>query len=276
MTMARARVLALFVAVFGIAFGTVAAPPPKDLVRASLIADVKSAAPGQTFHIGLLLRLKADWHVYWENPGESGSPTRLRITAPAGVSVGAVEYPVPKIFKQPGDIVGYGYENEVMLIAPVTVPKDWPVDKAIEIKADASWLCCKDVCLPGKAKLELTIPVAKEAEADNRSEFTVWSAKLPISEAGQMPFKMEGTAESLKLTWNAPVKEVKVLTVAPDGAEVAGTDVKHEGNTTAVNNKLRFLERDKAKGAPLGVLVIYEDGSGQQRGARVSIPLRPQ
>jgi DsbC/DsbD-like thiol-disulfide interchange protein len=275
MTNARTRVLVLLVAVIGSTLGAGAAPPPKDLVRASLIADVKAAAPGQTFHIGLLLRMKADWHVYWEYPGESGSPTRLRITAPAGVSVGAVEYPVPKIFKQPGDVVGYGYENEVMLIAPVTLPKDWPVDKAVEIKADASWLCCKDVCLPGKAKLELTIPMAKEAEADNRSEFTVWSAKLPISDAGQMPFKTEGTAESLKLTWNVAVKEVKVLTVAPDGAEVAGTEVKHEGNTTAINNKVRFLERDKARGAPLGMLVIYEDVSGQQRGAQFGIPLRP-
>ena len=275
MTNARTRILAMFVAVLGMGLETGAAPPPKDLVRASLIADVKAAAPGQTFHIGLLLRMKAEWHVYWENPGESGSPTRLRITAPAGVSVGAVEYPVPKIFKQPGDVVGYGYEGEVMLIAPVTLAKDWPMDRPVEIKADASWLCCKDVCLPGKAKLELTIPVAKEAEPDNRSEFMVWSAKLPISDGNQMPFKTEGTAESLKLTWNAPVKEVRVLTVAPDGAEVAGTDVKHEGNTTAINNKLRFLERDKARGAPLGMLVIYEDVSGQQRGARFSIALRP-
>src|SRR5918993_3204610 len=73
-----------------------AAQNPRDLVKPSLIADVKTAAPGQTFHVGLFLRIKPEWHVYWENPGDSGSPTRLRLTLPPGVKTGPVQYPIPK------------------------------------------------------------------------------------------------------------------------------------------------------------------------------------
>jgi thiol:disulfide interchange protein DsbD len=247
---------------------------PKDLVKPSLIADVKTAAPGQTFHVGLFLRIKPEWHVYWENPGDSGSPTRLRLTLPPGVKAGPVQYPIPKTFKQPGDIVGYGYEDEVMLIAPIRVPADWPIDKPIDIKADAAWLSCKDVCLPGKAKLELTILVAAEAQPDNRSEFLVWSARLPATDSAQLPFKLDGTAESLKLMWSAQPKNVQVLTVSPEGVEVAGTEVKQDGNITAVNNKIRVLEKGQADGASLGLLVLYDDPSGQRRGARLGIPLR--
>ena len=267
--------LACMLVIAALGLAAAAQPVPKDLVKASLIADVRAAAPGQTFHVGLLLRIKPEWHVYWENPGDSGSPTRLRLTLPPGVKTGPVHYPIPKTFKQPGDIVGYGYEDQVMLVAAVRVPADWPTGKPIEIRADASWLSCKEVCLPGKAKLEVSIPVATEARPENRSEFQAWSARLPSTESNQL-FKVDGNAESFKLTWSAQVKNVQVLTVSPEGVEVAGTEVKHEGNTTAVNYKIRVLEKGQADGASLGVLVLYDDASGQRRGARLGIPLRGQ
>jgi thiol:disulfide interchange protein DsbD len=251
------------------------ADPPADLVKPALLADVKTAAPGKTFHIGLHLKLKPDWHVYWENPGDSGSPTRLKITAPAGVTVGIVQYPLPKTFNQPGDIIGYGYEREVMLIAPVTLPADWLAGKPLQLRADASWLVCKDVCLPGKARLDLTIPVAKEPQPDNTGDFQTWKPRLPAADASQLPFKVAGAAESFKLSWNAPAQNVQVLTVAPAGVEVADLGIQHKGATTTVITRLRTLEPDKAAGAALGVLITYDGPAGQRQGARLSIPLRP-
>jgi DsbC/DsbD-like thiol-disulfide interchange protein len=248
------------------------AAPPTNLVQASLIADVKTAAPGQTFHIGLLLKLKPQWHVYWENPGDSGSTTRLKITAPAGVILGPVQYPLPETFNQPGDIVGYGYEGEVMLVAPITLPADWPANSPIQLHADASWLVCNDVCIPGKAKLDLRVPVAKESQPDNTVEFQTWTARLPA--VAHLPFKIEGTAESFKLNWSAPVQDVHVLTVTPEGTEVARTDAKHDSGVTVVTNKLRILEPEKAPTASLGVLVTYQAASGQKQGARFDIPFR--
>ena len=255
---------------------TASADHPEDLVKPALLADVKTAAPGKSFHVGLFLRLKPDWHVYWENPGDSGSPTRLKITAPAGVTVGPVQYPLPKTFNQPGDIIGYGYEREVMLIAPVTLPADWPVDKPLQLRADASWLVCKDVCLPGKAKLELTIPIAKDSQPDNTGDFQTWKPRLPATDVAHLPFKLTGTAESFKLTWNAPVQNVQVLTIAPEGIEVPDISIQHKGQSTTVDSRLRTLEPDKAAAASLGVLITYDGPTGQRQGARLSIPLRPR
>jgi len=259
-----------------IASVSAAADPPADLVKPALLADVKTAAPGKTFHVGLFLRLKPDWHVYWENPGDAGSPTRLKITAPANVTVGPLQYPLPKTFNQPGDVIGYGYENQVMLIAPVTVPADWPIDRPLQLRADAAWLVCKDICLPGKSKLELTIPVAKDPQPDNTGDFQTWKSRLPLTDAAQHPFKLTGTAESFKLLWNAPVQNVQVLTVAPEGIEVPDTSIQHKGNTTTVISRIRTLEPDKAAGAALGVLITYDGPAGQRQGARLSIPLRPR
>ena len=47
-----------------------AAPPMSELVQAELIAEPAAIAPGEPFWVGLRLRIKERWHVYWRNPGD--------------------------------------------------------------------------------------------------------------------------------------------------------------------------------------------------------------
>src|SRR4051794_15776316 len=90
-------------------------PPPKDLVKAELRADVKTVRPGERFTVGVLLKIKPGWHVYWLNPGDSGLPTRVKFNLPEGFTAGPLKYPLPVRFDQAGGILGYGYHDEVML-----------------------------------------------------------------------------------------------------------------------------------------------------------------
>ena len=46
-----------------------AAPPAGELVQAELIAEPVAISPGEPFWVGLRLRIKQHWHVYWRNPG---------------------------------------------------------------------------------------------------------------------------------------------------------------------------------------------------------------
>lgn len=43
------------------------------------------------------------WHVYWENPGDSGLPTRATIDAP-GWRLGEARYPGPERISAPGGL----------------------------------------------------------------------------------------------------------------------------------------------------------------------------
>src|SRR5687768_7951944 len=99
--------------------GLLAAPalaqPNQDLVKAKLLADVSAVKPGEAFTVGLRLSIEPGWHVYWTNPGDSGAPTSVKLKLPAGFKAGPVQYPVPIRFNQPGDVLGYGYEDELML-----------------------------------------------------------------------------------------------------------------------------------------------------------------
>jgi len=54
--------------VFALAGPTVAT----DNVKARLLSEVTSVAPGQTFNVALELDIRDGWHTYWRNPGDSG------------------------------------------------------------------------------------------------------------------------------------------------------------------------------------------------------------
>ena len=48
-----------------------------DHVKARLVSEAASIAPGRNFTIALEFDIRKGWHTYWRNPGDSGQPTRL-------------------------------------------------------------------------------------------------------------------------------------------------------------------------------------------------------
>src|SRR6266852_1795335 len=134
-------------------------PDPKDLVKADLVAETASVAPAATLWVDLHLAIKPGWHVYWRNPGDSGLPTTIEWNLPSGFSAGAISWPVPERFVQ-GGIGNYGYAESVDLLVPIIAPKELVVGGTAVLAAQASWLACADICIPGSAKLSLSLPVA--------------------------------------------------------------------------------------------------------------------
>ena len=127
--------------------------------QASLVAEHNAIVPGQSFTIGLKLKMAPQWHTYWKNPGDSGLPTKIKWTLPEGFVAGEIQWPAPLYLEDAG-IVSFAYEHEVLLITEITAPATLPLEQRITLLAKASWLECKESCLPGKADLEITLPVA--------------------------------------------------------------------------------------------------------------------
>ena len=59
--------------------------------------------------------------------------------------------------------MNFGYEGETLLLTTVQVPADLPAGTPVTLNAKASWLECKDVCIPGDAQVKLTLPVKPQA-----------------------------------------------------------------------------------------------------------------
>ena len=129
-------------------------PDPKDLVKAELVAETASVAPASILWVDLHLAIKPGWHVYWRNPGDSGLPTAVDWQLPPGFSAGPISWPVPEHFVQ-SDIGNYGYAGTTDLLVPITVAKEVETGGTAVLAADASWLACADICIPGGAALSL-------------------------------------------------------------------------------------------------------------------------
>ena len=155
-----APAIALMAAFVAASSARAAGPPdPKDLVKAELLAETTSLAPASTLRVDLHLAIKPGWHVYWRNPGDSGLPTTIEWRLPTGFSAGNIRWPVPEHFVQSG-IGNYGYAGSADLLVPITVPPEVVTGDTAVVAAEASWLACAEICIPGDATLSLRLPVA--------------------------------------------------------------------------------------------------------------------
>jgi thiol:disulfide interchange protein/DsbC/DsbD-like thiol-disulfide interchange protein len=114
--------------------------------------------PGEPADVGLYFKLESGWHVYWKNAGDSGEPPRIRWTLPDGIKAGAFQYPAPKRLPL-GPLMDFGYEDEVLFPLTLSVEKSAKPGPA-PLQAKVDWLVCREVCIPGKAELEIAATVS--------------------------------------------------------------------------------------------------------------------
>jgi len=197
------RVLALFLATLVVGPTSVHGQKyqGRELVEARLLADVASVTPGQPFTAGLLLKMAPRWHTYWEFPGDAGIPTEIKWQLPNGWKAGPIQWPVPLKLTEPGDIQIYGYHDEVMLLVQLTPPPKIDAG-SIHLVADASWLVCEKICIPGGAKVQLDLPIGGPGGPANAELFTKYQERLPrpLPESARGELHWERQPNELKLT----------------------------------------------------------------------------
>lgn len=144
-------------------------------LEVSLVSERSAIAPGQTFMVAFVQRIQPGWHTYWLNPGDSGEPTRIEWTLPKGFTAGGIIWPVPDRIPV-GPLANYGFPGEVRLLTPITVPKNAKLGTEARVTAAASWLVCKDVCVPEEAAVAITIPIAAESATDEGARALIAAA----------------------------------------------------------------------------------------------------
>ncbi len=97
MLLLRRRSIVLLTACATLAFAgrSNAQLQPQPHLKVELISEQATAPPGQPLWVGLLFRLEQGWHIYWQNPGDSGEPPKIRWELPAGFVAGSIRWPQP-------------------------------------------------------------------------------------------------------------------------------------------------------------------------------------
>jgi len=142
-----------------------AEPLRTDHLSSRLISQSEAAVPGSLLLLGLLLEHDPGWHTYWQNPGDSGLPTRISLTINGEQQAGEFHWPLPARFPLDDQLVNFGYKGRVVLPLTVQVPAAINAE-SLQIEAHASWLVCEDACIPGSGEYRLTLPLASAASPD--------------------------------------------------------------------------------------------------------------
>lgn len=198
-------------------------------VRAELIANAPDGvAPGAPVWVGLQITHQPEWHTYWKNAGDSGLPTEMAWTLPAGVSTGEIAWPVPT--KIPvGNLANYGYENTVLLPVPLEVSTLYkpPValgggTPAMDIRLKASWLVCRKECIPEEGTFTLPLPL-QGSTALHKAEFDAALAAQPQPLAKAGTIEVDGHNLKVRLEGLPAAVQGKTLGFFPETPEVIRT-----------------------------------------------------
>lgn len=180
-------VMATSVGLAAASSGTGTPPHPKaaengPFATARLLSASTAAVPGKELEVAVQFKLAPGWHIYWENPGDSGLKTTVQLKASPAGAVGPLQYPGPSAFSSPGDAVSYGYSEEVVMFLTVTPDASLKPGATLQLQGEAKWLACQERCVREQAPLSLSLPVrAQESPPEPNTERLLkpWRALLP-------------------------------------------------------------------------------------------------
>lgn len=250
--------------------------------QATLVLSDDTAKPGETVWAGLRLKMEPEWHTYWKNSGDAGMPTTIAWQLPPGVSAGDIHWPLPQKLP-PVEVTTYGYNDETMLLVPLKIGANVS-SGPLTLKANLTWLECKDVCIPQKASVQATLNIGSETKPSaEASAIEKWQRKVPGPQgAFQVSAGWEKAAngDTRPLIINAlqatqqfiPTEQADLFPVANDNYEVLPPTetIAIKPGEIRLRKNVKLFSGDWPKEIS-GVLVI--SGNDQRSGFDVQIPI---
>ncbi len=271
---------AVFGLIFTVAASALIAPAQSaapiaqtDPVAAKLIPEFGTVVSGSTLWIDLHLDIAPGWHTYWRNPGDSGLPTEIAWTLPPGFSADDIRWPVPERFVANG-IGNYGYSRAVDLLVPIGMPQELKRGTQARLEAQASWLVCSEICIPGEAKLALTLPVDTAPAAPDTSTATLFAAArdhVPTSAGFSASFTIDGKQIRLSVPAEAMAgldrPSASFFPFDPNVVDAAA-EPKAERHADGLDLVLSLATGPAATspGQKLGGVLVLRAASGAERG----------
>jgi thiol:disulfide interchange protein len=244
-----------------------------DEVRLRLLSSHQAVQPGQAVQLLLEQTIAPHWHSYWLNPGDSGQATRIDWVLPPGAEAGPIQWPAPQRFSL-GPVSNYGYADRVTLISEIRLPADLQAGQSVAIRAQVSWLVCKDICIPQEAELSLALPVAAQSQPAPAAQALLAEARASLPQPAPWPLGLARSGQSWHLTWPAHDGEpAQAEFFAAEWGHVQHSAAQTLGRAGALwRLELPVGEAPPAAGKPItGVLVL---GSGAARKAyQVDVPI---
>ena len=166
--------------------------------------------------------------------------------------------PARSLIIEPGEIEVYAYKDKVLLSTTIVPPAEI-AEKSVTLRAKADWLVCEEICIPGSANLELSLPVGSVAKEANEAIFSAFRKLLPV--ATPPPYELAWTRDaqhlSLKVGGLKDAKSVDLFPLLEKGQQVEhpqngpienGTATINLGNSEDLRGVLVVEEQSGRRG----------------------------
>jgi len=229
-------------------------------VSARLVSGASAVAPGDTVVLAVEMVHAAGWHTY--GPGSSeGMPTEIDVADLSSSEKPEIFWPTAAVLRV-DDSDERIYEGAVLVPIRLRAPKDLKIGGVFRPEVSVSWVACKEMCIPGGAKLAIELPV--EAAARTNSE---WAARI-----GDLPPRNGGSGMTL---WFAAILGLLgglILNLMPCVFPVIGLKVFSMAKQAGQNRReswtgaLAFLAGVLATLWMLAAVLVAAKGAGAAMG----------
>jgi thiol:disulfide interchange protein DsbD len=220
--------------------------------------EQSAVTPGSKVNVGIQIVTDSGWHIYWQNPGDSGEPPRIQWQLPVGVTAGDLEWPRPMRLTTTAG-TDFGYEGTTVLITSLQVPTTMQPG-TITVGGDLRWLVCHDICLPQNTHLAAPLRISSATRIYDSAHQSLQSAaqRLPIPLPASYRPEAASSRDGFQLTLASrepitqaeffPNEEAQIDNGAPQGL------VSHAGGVSLTLRKSEYLRQEPER--LKGVLVL--------------------
>lgn len=133
------------------------------------------------------INIKPDWHIYWDNPGDSGDPTTLTFYDSPHYTITAATHSAPKKFVLEDIITTYVHRQKLYYKTTFALNDLNNLDN-LPFKLVLSYTVCRKNCLPETITLDINLPITDTATQN--------SSYLPTLLEAENTFPLPLTAQA--------------------------------------------------------------------------------
>lgn len=136
----------------------------EDLITLNITPEYKTLSPDTT-EITLIstIDIKNGWHLYWDNPGDTGDPTTLTFFESPYYKITENTHSAPKKSVFDEIITSYIHRKKLYYKTTFKVDNLRGLNR-LPFNLVLSYTACNESCLPGTISMDFALPIANKAE----------------------------------------------------------------------------------------------------------------
>lgn len=226
----------------------------QDLVSLTVTPEYKTLSPDtQTISFIIKANIKPNWHLYWDNPGDTGDPVVLTFYDSPHYQEQSSHHtaPIKSVFEE--IITSYIYKKELYFLVTFSLNDLQNLDR-LPFEIILSYTACNVSCLPGSTRLSLALPIKEKPEINPTFVTLAPIAKSTFPEQLYAAASLNNDLMELKLDEQIikNCKEPEFVSLHPKKSILANLPE----TTVAAKNQLNVnFDKDELPPDPKGILL---------------------